>query len=134
MNSSLCLEQLFNDFFPDDVNSKNRFQVGEVFYEYQPEKEKYKNMLHIVTYDIRNPKRLRKVAKICENFGFRVEYSVFECDLNEEQFILLWKTLEEAMDTDEDALLAYKVCGTCTTKIQSMGSISRPQKPLFYII
>lgn len=37
----------------------------------------------IVTYDIREPKRLRKVHRACKNHGTHLQYSVFECDLDE---------------------------------------------------
>ena len=66
------------------------YKVGVTFTEYDPAKEEYRNMLHLVAYDVRKPKRLRYVAKICENYGLRVEYSVFECDLKEELFNALW--------------------------------------------
>lgn len=38
---------------------------------------------YLVSYDIRDPKRLRKVASILEGFGTRVQYSLFECPLDE---------------------------------------------------
>jgi hypothetical protein len=39
------------------------------------------HMLHLVAYDISDPKRLSRVARVCKDYGIRVEYSVFECDL-----------------------------------------------------
>ena len=41
----------------------------------------------VVSYDISDDKRRRKVAKIMEGYGFRVQYSVFECDLEPKQLI-----------------------------------------------
>ena len=43
-----------------------------------------KEMLTLVAYDITNAKRLRRVADVCENFGVRVQYSLFECRLEEQ--------------------------------------------------
>ena len=40
-------------------------------------------MRWIVLYDIRNPRRLRRVARLMEGYGQRVQHSVFECDLGE---------------------------------------------------
>ena len=40
-------------------------------------------MLILVTYDIADPRRLRRVAKVSEGFGRRVQKSVFECELDE---------------------------------------------------
>ena len=89
-------------------------------------------MLHLVAYDIRHPRRLRKVAKACEDFGIRVEYSVFECDLNEALFTQLWERIQAEIDPAEDAVLAYRICGSCVPRIESMGSIVRPGKALVY--
>ena len=125
---------LFDDSFKDEIDDFSRYRLGPLVYEYNPAKEKYKHMLHLVAYDIRTPKRLRQVAKICEDFGIRVEYSVFECDLSEEHFKTFWNLLDEAIDPDEDCILAYRICGACVTRIQAMGAISRPGKPLLYIL
>jgi len=38
---------------------------------------------YLVSYDISNPKRLRKVARSLEGFGVRLQYSVFECPLDD---------------------------------------------------
>ncbi len=41
---------------------------------------------YLVSYDICDPKRLRRVAKILEGFGTRLQYSVFECPLDAMRF------------------------------------------------
>lgn len=125
---------LFDDNFKDDIDEFSRYRLGPLFYEYNPAKEKYKHMLHLVAYDIREQKRLRKVALACEDFGIRVEYSVFECDLSERDFHGFWSILNDIIDQDEDCILAYQICGSCVTRIKSMGAIVRPGKPLLYII
>ncbi len=91
-------------------------------------------MLHLVAYDIRSPKRLRKVANTCLNYGIRVEYSVFECDLAQHTFVKLWADLLKEIDEDEDTILVYKICGSCVSKIVSIGDVTRPGKPLFYML
>lgn len=55
----------------------------------------------VITYDVTtsNPegrKRLRKVAKICQNYGIRVQNSVFECVVDSTQFVMLKHQLIEA--------------------------------------
>ena len=42
--------------------------------------------------------------------------------------------LNEIIDPDEDCVLAYRICGSCVTRIESMGAIVRPGKPLLYIM
>lgn len=116
------------------IDDSTRYSIGITSYEYDPSEERYKNMLYLVAYDICEPKRLRRVAKVCEDYGIRVEYSVFECDLDESTFDSLWEDLSSEINPDEDIILAYRICGSCVRKIQSMGSIVRPGKALLYII
>ena len=117
----------------EEINEWNCYQVGETFYFRELSKEEYKHMLHLVAYDIRSPKRLHKIAKICEDYGIRVEYSVFECDLTPEIFQLFWTRLNNTIDKEEDTILAYKFCKSCVNKIESMGPVVRPGKILAYI-
>ncbi len=117
-----------------EVNEYNRYKIGIESTEYDPSKEVYKNMLYIIAYDIREPKRLRRVAKTCEDYGIRVEYSVFECDFSEEVFREFWRKVKFIIDESEDCLLAYRICGSCVQKIESSGSVVRPGKPLLYFM
>lgn len=123
-----------NENHKEFIDEYNRYSIGITSYSWNPSEERYKNMLHLVAYDIREPKRLHKVAKACEDFGIRVEYSVFECDLSEENFRSLWNRLTNVIDKDEDCILAYKICGSCVTKIKSIGAVVRPGKTLLYIL
>ena len=91
-------------------------------------------MMHLVAYDIASPKRLRKVAKTCLDYGVRVEYSVFECDLTEEDFVRFWNELNELINPDEDAIVAYRICSTCVKEALSAGVLVRPETVLAYII
>ncbi len=140
MSSSRCREisgspEISSVNLPaEKIDDYNRYKIGITSNEYNPAEEKYKNMLHLVAYDITEPKRLIKVGKICLDFGIRVEYSVFECDLSEENFQKLWQLLSDTIDPDEDRILAYKICGACVTRIESMGTVVRPGKPLLYIL
>ena len=68
----------------------------------------------LVTYDVATDtaegrKRLRKVAKICEGYGQRVQKSVFECVVNPKQLTMLKHRLFKAMDTSEDSLRFYRL-------------------------
>ena len=60
---------------------------------------------YIVSYDIRDPKRLRKVFRICEDFGNHLQYSVFECDLNGTERVDLERRLKEVIHHEEDQVL-----------------------------
>jgi CRISPR-associated protein Cas2 len=59
----------------------------------------------LVCYDIANDKRLRRVFKICKNYGNHLQFSVFECDLNSTERVQLETKLGEVMKFDEDQVL-----------------------------
>ncbi|HON00800.1 MAG TPA: CRISPR-associated endonuclease Cas2 [Acidobacteriota bacterium] len=118
----------------EELRNENPYEVGQTVRWIDPAKIHYRFMLYLVAYDIRNPRRLRRVAKVCEDYGVRVEYSVFECDLPEEVFQRMWRDLAREIDAKEDALLAYRICGACVERIESMGVVPRPQKTLLYMI
>jgi len=64
-------------------------------------------MLRVIAYDIANPKRLRRVAKVCESFGARVQLSVFECWLDGERFDALVDGLRAEIDPEKDQIVFY---------------------------
>jgi CRISPR-associated protein Cas2 len=101
---------------------------------YNPAEKEVKFMLHLVAYDIANAKRLRQVANVCEDYGVRVEYSVFECDLPPALFDTMWQELNNLIDEAEDSLLAYRICTGCVKKSLSAGNVVRPVKAMLYIL
>ena len=98
-----------------------------------PAEKEVKNMLRLIAYDVTDPKRLRLVAKACEDYGVRIEKSVFECDLNESDYAELWGTLLSLIDESEDSLISYRICRSCLGETESAGVITRPTKRLYYI-
>lgn len=60
---------------------------------------------YIVTYDICDPKRLRKVFRTCRNYGNHLQYSVFECDLNPIEMARLKNELDAIINNNEDQVL-----------------------------
>ena len=81
---------------------------------------------YLVCYDISNPKRLRKVAKICEDFGYRRQLSVFLVRVSATEFVRLRTRLYEAVNLDEDQVLFLPLCGKCSGGIEALG---RPTDP-----
>jgi len=92
-----------------------------------------KNMLMIVAYDIADRKRLSKVAKLCEDYGVRVQYSIFECQLQKQQFGYFWGELSELIDPDEDRITAYRVCAKCAGQIRDAGVQEHYAKAVAYV-
>lgn len=64
-------------------------------------------MNFIITYDIQNDKRRKKISDELEAFGVRVNYSVFECQLNKTKLKKLKQKLEEIVNKKEDSLRFY---------------------------
>jgi CRISPR-associated protein Cas2 len=60
---------------------------------------------YLVSYDISNPKRLRMVARTLEGFGVRLQYSVFECPLDDMRMAMLKAALQPIVKHDEDQVL-----------------------------
>ena len=84
-------------------------------------------MLVLITYDVNTSdaegrKRLRKVAKQCQNYGQRVQNSVFECLIDTTQFRLLRSSLIDMIDTEKDSLRFYFLGTKYQTKIEHVGA------------
>ena len=60
---------------------------------------------YIVSYDISDPKRLRRVFKTLRNWGDHLQYSVFECQLNRTDLVRLRAQLTEIIHHDDDQVL-----------------------------
>lgn len=90
-------------------------------------------MLSLIAYDITDPKRLQKIAKICEDWGVRVQYSVFECRLEAAAFDRFWEELKANLDESTDRLVAYKICLNCARDIRSAGKMVLSEKVVAYV-
>jgi CRISPR-associated protein Cas2 len=91
-------------------------------------------MLTLLGYDISDPKRLARVARVCEDFGVRVQYSVFECRLDETEFTEFWLLLLGEINEDEDRLVAYKIDARCAKETMSAGTMVCSEKVLCYLV
>lgn len=84
-------------------------------------------MLVLITYDVNTEtadgrKRLRKIAKACQNYGQRVQNSVFECLLEPAQCRKLQATLCSIMDMKNDSLRFYYLGKQYEKKIEHFGA------------
>lgn len=80
----------------------------------------------LVTYDVdytdnNSAKRLRKIAKICENVGQRVQKSVFEIILEPAQFVSLKAQLLKVIDNDKDSIRIYLLGANWERRIEHYG-------------
>jgi CRISPR-associated protein Cas2 len=83
-------------------------------------------MLILVTYDVSTEtaagrRRLRRVAKVCESMGQRVQKSVFECQVDEMQFEQLERALLAEIDETEDNLRLYRITEPTQLRVKQYG-------------
>ena len=76
---------------------------------------------YLVCYDISDPKRLRRVARACEDYGYRRQLSVFLCRVSATDFVRLRSRLYDLIKLDEDQVLFIPLCGKCVNAIESLG-------------
>ena len=80
----------------------------------------------VVSYDVdtttpAGAKRLRKVAKVCESRGCRVQHSVFEVIVNPAQLVELQARLGSVIDSDKDSIRIYRLGSNWKPRITCMG-------------
>lgn len=90
-------------------------------------------MFYIISYDISDNKRRSAIADILKDFGARVQYSVFECLLTEDQFTVLFHRLRSEIDPATDSLRCYRLCQACVDEILLAGRGDLTTEPDVYI-
>ena len=84
-------------------------------------------MFVLATYDVSTtdpggPRRLRRVAKACTNFGQRVQYSVFECIVDPAQWTFLRQSLIDEIDPEADSLRFYFLGSNWKHRVEHIGA------------
>ena len=85
---------------------------------------------YVVTYDIRESKRLRRVHKKMQGFGDALQYSVFVCDLSKKELILMEEAVGDLMNLRDDSLLIIDVgpaVGRGSKVVKTLGAQKAPQ-------
>ena len=81
----------------------------------------------LVTYDVATRdsagrRRLRRVARLCQDFGQRVQYSVFECEVDPAQWTVLRARLMEEIDHGADSLRFYRLGANWHSRVEHVGN------------
>ena len=91
----------------------------------------------VVSYDVSTidpggQARLRRVAKVCKDYGQRVQYSVFECLVAPEQWTFLRAKLAKEIDHDQDSLRFYFLGANWRKRVEHIGAKKPidPEEPL----
>lgn len=84
-------------------------------------------MLVLVTYDVcvtidGGARRLRRIAKVCQDYGLRVQNSVFECEVDPAQFTVLKNELLKIYEEDEDSLRFYMLGKRGRQRVEHFGA------------
>ncbi len=96
-------------------------------------------MMVLVSYDVNTQdaagrKRLRKIAKQCQNWGQRVQFSVFECLVDPAQWKSLRADLISIMDAEKDSLRFYFLGANWEKRLEHIGAkpAINPEGPLIF--
>jgi len=84
-------------------------------------------MLVVICYDVstiepEGARRLRRVAKACKNYGQRVQFSVFECEIDPAQWTALRQRLIDEIDPEVDSLRFYFLGSNWRRRIEQIGT------------
>ncbi|MBN2439290.1 MAG: CRISPR-associated endonuclease Cas2 [Deltaproteobacteria bacterium] len=84
-------------------------------------------MMVLISYDVSlkdvgGSRRLRRVAKICQNYGQRVQYSVFECLVDPAQWTALRQQLIDEIDKTQDSLRFYLLGANWRRRVEHIGA------------
>jgi CRISPR-associated protein Cas2 len=88
----------------------------------------------VVAYDVTDDARRVRVAKLLEDYGVRVQYSVFECVLGPADYRKLRAELKERMNVAEDAVAFYRLCQGCGARIRRLGRPPPDPDPQFVLL
>ena len=92
-------------------------------------------MFYLVCFDIVDDRTRRRVAKLLEGYGVRVQKSVFECPgMTEEHFVKLRARIDEHIDATWDSVRYYGLCRGCVRRVEYSGIGRPPSKDNQWIV
>ena len=91
-------------------------------------------MLYAISYDVSDDGRRRRLMEALKDCGRRVQYSVFECNLDERAMKELLEKVDHELDPATDSCRMYRVCEACAGEVRIIGRGDRYSEPGFVII
>lgn len=84
-------------------------------------------MLVVISYDVQTTdaagrRRLRRIAKTCQDYGQRVQFSIFECEVSPARWVELRARLLSIMDSKTDSLRFYNLGADGQRRIEHVGT------------
>lgn len=83
---------------------------------------------YLIVYDVRHPARLRRLAKVVQDYGLRMQKSVFEAELLAPELADMKARMRACIDPAEDGIKIFRLCQSCEAKRTGAGA-GRPQLP-----
>lgn len=90
--------------------------------------------LTVVSYDVPDDRRRLRLANALKDFGVRVQYSVFECHLDDSELPRLRDRLEKLIKAKEDRVRLYRFCLSCESRQETYGPDGPTEDPEVYIL
>ena len=84
---------------------------------------------YVICYDVTDTPRRTRVARCLDDYGGRVQYSVFEAVLDRPLFDKLVAELNRRIDPSQDRVLIYPICAACCRRTVSLGRSSDEPRP-----
>jgi CRISPR-associated protein Cas2 len=91
-------------------------------------------MLYVIAYDIPDDSRRAHIADTLKDFGRRVQYSVFEAQLDGALLAALRQRVERIVDLEDDSVRIYALCGECEDKVTIIGRGRRTTEEKLYVV
>ena len=75
----------------------------------------------VIVYDIVNDRRRMRIFKLLKNYATRIQYSVFEGNLSDEDIVYIEAELTKVMSPKEDSIAIFQLCKRCNNKVKRIG-------------
>ena len=95
--------------------------------------ERQDRRLRLIAYDTPSNRRRRKLARLLEGHGTRVQKSVFEAWLTETELAWLVRKIERLIDEEEDQLFVAGLCVRCRNDMIRFGRYDGGELPQYFI-
>ncbi len=91
-------------------------------------------MFIVICYDCTDDRRRLRLSKILLDYGYRVQYSVFEADVNKTLFGEMLSRIESVIDTSEDSVRIYHICSGCLKQTNLKGNAQLTNQEKVFIV
>ena len=91
-------------------------------------------MMYLFMYDIADAGRRVSVAEVLEEWGCRLQYSVFRCQMGRMEFEMVWQQLVAMVNGEEESLRCYPVCSDCMEQMYRLGKGDSDESGRGYLI